>query len=44
LKIGLYAVSYSGTWGGQTALTLKEFIERAYNLGFKSMEFAAKNC
>jgi sugar phosphate isomerase/epimerase len=42
LKLALHSVSYSGTWGGQTALTLKQFIEKAAKLGFESVEFAAK--
>ncbi|MBP1966434.1 sugar phosphate isomerase/epimerase family protein [Paenibacillus aceris] len=42
MKTCLHSVSYSGTWGGQTALTLKQFIEKASRLGFESVEFAAK--
>ena len=42
MKTGLHSVSYSGTWGGQTALTLPQFIKKAAKLGFESIEIAAK--
>ncbi|OPA74784.1 hypothetical protein BVG16_23840 [Paenibacillus selenitireducens] len=42
MKVGLHSVSYSGTWGGQTALSLKKFIGKAALLGFESVEFAGK--
>jgi len=42
MEIGLHSVSYSGTWGGQTALTLKEFIAKAAALGYDTVEFAGK--
>jgi sugar phosphate isomerase/epimerase len=42
MKIGLHSVSYSGTWGGQKALSLKEFIFKAASLGFESVELAGK--
>lgn len=42
MKTCLHSVSYSGTWGGQTALSLRQFIEKAAALGYESVEFAAK--
>jgi len=42
MKTCLHSVSYSGTWGGQTILSLKQFIEKAAKLGFERVEFAAK--
>ncbi|MDF2722504.1 MAG: sugar phosphate isomerase/epimerase [Paenibacillus sp.] len=42
MKIGLHSVSYSGTWGGQTALTLEDFVKKAASLGYETVEFAAK--
>jgi sugar phosphate isomerase/epimerase len=42
MKVALHSVSYSGTWGGQTALTLSQFVDKAAELGFESVEFAAK--
>jgi sugar phosphate isomerase/epimerase len=42
MKIGLHSVSYSGTWGGQAFLSLEQFIEKAANLGFETVELAAK--
>ncbi|MCD6322067.1 MAG: hypothetical protein J7L77_03465 [Clostridiales bacterium] len=42
MKIGLHSVSYSGTWGGQKALNLKDFIIKAATLGFDSVELAGK--
>ncbi|WP_308638088.1 sugar phosphate isomerase/epimerase family protein [Paenibacillus silvisoli] len=42
MKVALHSVSYSGTWGGQTALTLEQFVEKAASLGYESVEFAAK--
>jgi len=42
MKTALHSVSYSGTWGGQTALTLPNFIRKAAKLGFDSVEIAGK--
>ena len=42
MKIGLHSVSYSGTWGGQTRLSLKDFIHKTAELGYECVEFAAK--
>lgn len=42
MKACLHSVSYSGTWGGQTALSLEAFIDKAKSLGYESVEFAAK--
>ncbi|MDF2721772.1 MAG: sugar phosphate isomerase/epimerase [Paenibacillus sp.] len=42
MKIGLHSVSYSGTWGGQTVLSLEDFVKKAARLGYQSVEFAAK--
>ncbi len=42
MKLTLHSVSYSGTWGGQTALTLKDFIKKAASLGYDSIELAGK--
>lgn len=42
MKTALHSVSYSGTWGGQTALTLPDFIRKAAKLGFDSVEIAGK--
>jgi sugar phosphate isomerase/epimerase len=42
MKIGLHSVSYSGTWGGQTMLPLKDFIRKAAELGYECVEFAGK--
>ncbi len=42
MKTCLHSVSYSGTWGGQAGLTLKEFINKAAALGYEAVEFAGK--
>ena len=42
MKLALHSVSYSGTWGGQIALSLREFIDKAKTLGYDGVEFAAK--
>lgn len=42
MKLALHSVSYSGTWGGQTTLTLSEFVSKAKRLGYRGVEFAAK--
>jgi sugar phosphate isomerase/epimerase len=42
MRTCLHSVGYSGTWGGQTALTLEQFIEKAAKLGYESVEFAGK--
>ncbi|MBO9608699.1 MAG: sugar phosphate isomerase/epimerase [Paenibacillaceae bacterium] len=42
MKIGLHSVSYSGTWGGQTALSLPDFIRKAAALGYDNVELAGK--
>lgn len=42
MNIGLHSVSYSGTWGGQQYLSLEDFIVKAAELGFESVEFAGK--
>jgi len=42
MKLALHSVSYSGTWGGQTTLSLREFIDKAKSLGYDGVEFAAK--
>lgn len=42
MKVGLHSVSYSGTWGGQTYLSLEQFIAKAAHLGYDAVEFAAK--
>jgi sugar phosphate isomerase/epimerase len=42
VKVGLHSVGYSGTWGGQAHLTLKQFISKAAALGYEAVEFAGK--
>jgi sugar phosphate isomerase/epimerase len=42
MKIALHSVSYSGTWGGQTRLSLRDFIRKAKDLGYDGIELAAK--
>ena len=42
MKLALHSVSYSGTWGGQTKLPLRDFIRKAAELGYEGVEFAAK--
>ena len=42
MKLALHSVSYSGTWGGQTALSIKDFVKKAAALGYQGVEFAAK--
>lgn len=42
MKVGLHSVGYSGTWGGQAHLTLKQFICKAAELGYEAVEFAGK--
>jgi sugar phosphate isomerase/epimerase len=42
MKMCLHSVSYSGTWGGQTFLSLKQFISKAAELGYECVEFAGK--
>jgi sugar phosphate isomerase/epimerase len=42
MKLALHSVSYSGTWGGQAALPLREFVDKASTLGYDGVEFAAK--
>jgi protein FrlC len=42
MRLALHSVSYSGTWGGQTALSLNDFVDKAAALGFEGVELAAK--
>jgi len=42
MRLALHSVSYSGTWGGQAALSLNEFVDKAAALGFGGVELAAK--
>lgn len=42
MKVGLHSVGYSGTWGGQAHLSLKDFICKAADLGYEAVEFAGK--
>ncbi len=42
MRLALHSVSYSGTWGGQALLPLPDFVEKAKELGYSGVEFAAK--
>lgn len=42
MKVALHSVSYSGTWGGQTMLSLADFLRKAAQLGYSAVELAAK--
>jgi len=42
VKLALHSVGYSGTWGGQTSLTLIGFLKKARCLGFEAVELMAK--
>lgn len=42
MKLALHSVSYSGVWGGQTRLSLEDFIKKAAHLGYDGIELAAK--
>ena len=42
MRMVLHSVSYSGTWGGQAALSRKDFFKKAVSLGFSAVELMAK--
>mgnify|MGYP000244581647 CR=1 FL=1 len=42
MKVALHSVGYSGTWGGETVLSVEDFVKKAASLGFDGVELMAK--
>lgn len=42
MKVALHSVGYSGVWGGDTVLSLTEFIRKSSDMGFDGVELMAK--
>ncbi|MEA3345484.1 MAG: sugar phosphate isomerase/epimerase family protein, partial [Chloroflexota bacterium] len=42
MKVGLYSITYLGIWYDDPALTIKEFIHKAKELGFDGIELDSK--
>ncbi len=37
MKVALHSVEYSGTWGGETVLSIEDFAKKAARLGLTAL-------